>query len=391
MLLGGANRPEVIAALAVYGAVAIPGQLREHFLMIARTEERFGLIAGAAVSVAVLYGTLAIFGSWYWGIYGFLVAVAVQRLFRTAAVWYFVRSGTTFAIHRADLSALIVSGFPMAMAAMAFSLATTADDLMVLALLGQEALGVYSIAILGRAYLWQVGNALGSVWGARIQYLLGRDQDEAALSGLILRQGALISLVLPLSFGPMVIVAETAVFSFLPEFAEGVIPLRILSIAVFLRVIRGLPGNYMIALGKERLALIFGVIAAVTSLAAATLALELGFGLAGAAFAAVAGATVHFAATATYVAARTPHAKVSAAAILASLTLPGIYMVAVISVSDHLSPTTVIPVDGFHVLREFAQRLILYGVAMIPIVVLAYHRWLKNSQDRASTPITRRT
>ena len=120
MLLGGANRPEVIAALAVYGAVAIPGQLREHFLMIARTEERFGLIAGAAVSVAVLYGTLAIFGSWYWGIYGFLVAVAVQRLFRTAAVWYFVRSGTTLAIHRADLSALIVSGFTMAMAAMAF-------------------------------------------------------------------------------------------------------------------------------------------------------------------------------------------------------------------------------------------------------------------------------
>ena len=148
----------------------------------------------------------------------------------------------------------------------------------------------------------------------------------------------------------MVIVAETAVFSFLPEFAEGVIPLRILSIAVFLRVIRGLPGNYMIALGKERLALIFGVIAAVTSLAAATLALELGFGLAGAAFAAVAGATVHFAATATYVATRTPHAKVAAAAILASLTLPGIYMVAVISVSDHLSPTTVISGDGFHVI-----------------------------------------
>ncbi len=382
LLLPDAGGTFMPAVIAVYASVIVAWQFAQYQIARARSFEMFQLISRVTVVVALVYAVVAIVAIYLWGIYGFLTALTVNVLLQLLLLALFQPRTVAIRLRGTELRRLIIMGLPMAAGGVLYTLNITADQLVVVSVLGAESLGVYSVAVLGRIYLWQVAHSFASVWQPRLQVLYGQTHDPAWLAEKIVEPCQVLAFSTPIVFGLAFLTGQLIVGLALPDFVEGVAAFQVLLLAVYLRVMRTLPGVYIDTIKRQNVSLLIGAIATAVSLLAVVLFLEAGLGLQGAAGGATVGALVHYGITAGYLSSKSRRPLFMLLRLFL-LLLPMVYAYGILLALDWWIPWSVDDQLASGILRAL-YRGALYLIAMSPLALLLFRSISRSSFLRST-------
>ena len=224
-------RSEAAVTIAAAGAIVFFQQLSVWATIRLRTRYQFRLLGiwSAVGSVSSITLTLlgAIIGGLPWALAGLVAGSALQ------ATWLARASG----LHRPHFTIELLQRLaPLGPGFLAVGLTAVAlnsiDQLAVATLLGPTALGLYSAAYLGNAFLVRVPNLIGSVIYPRLQRDLGAHGDIRRLHSTVRRTTEATVVAMGPLIAIMFVCLPLLVRLVLPAFVAAIQPMRLLLVGV---------------------------------------------------------------------------------------------------------------------------------------------------------------
>ena len=293
---GGLPAASWALGLVSVGTLAVLARYVTFHVAILRAKQDFAATSRLSILEAVL--TLAVCGpaTWCWGLPGLYGGTLVVLLGSLVFVRRRAAATLRWAWDHAEIRRLIGIGAPILMAGAVASVFRSLDKLMILGYMSDREfqLGCYSLALMVTAQLFGLGNMLSTVSGPRYGEKYGRSGDRRAVAGLAARATELQAAAIALPAALAIVAAPPLLAWLLPDYQTGLAPLVWLVPGVIAMTL-ALPGSqYLIAVGRQRRALVAVSIATAIAALGNHLALRGGFGLIGVAAATAVGYAVYF-------------------------------------------------------------------------------------------------
>ena len=358
------DRPMFVGML-VYAFYVIVWMWSGYYLTLLRTSQEFVLLG----KIQVLIGAFASIGNVAAVLlFGFSGLLAMTLLVIIAQTALFSTRVTHVSFPRIDwreLKGLLSVGVPLLIFGLAVTGIRTVDNILVLRLLGTEALGFYSIALLANAAIFSVSNSLSGVLYPRMLKAYGSNPTVETLSLYVIRPSILIGVVLPFLVGGLFFLIPPTVLWMLPRFSPGIPSLRIVSVSTFFFALFLMSVNFLVALNKQLRVAAFLLVAIAMTTFFGIIFTRLGWGLSGIALAAGIGYLFCFISIDVYVLRYWVGWK-EVAIFLGNLCAPIVYATGLLIVTDQLPMRLAGGViSGFLIgLVKFS----LFGLAYLPMV-----------------------
>jgi len=126
------------------------------------------------------------------------------------------------------------------------------DQVMVISLLGRDALGVYWLVMFSSTLLSLAPAALGGVVGPRLLAQFGRNSSVESIAELTWEPVRLLSLTLPILIGAIWLLAPMLIVFLLPLYEPAIAPIRIYSIGAFFLGLNSGVSTTLLALKKHQ-------------------------------------------------------------------------------------------------------------------------------------------
>lgn len=279
------------AGLAAIGCLSVIQRHVTFQVSVLRARQAFAATSLLNLLEATLTLSVGAAAVWCCGLPGLFVATLVTLV---ASGVYLARLGpcaVRWAWDGREIRRLAVIGAPMLAVAIVSSLGRTLDRWMILAFSAQREydLGCYSLALLITNQLAGVAGVFGIVMQPRYGELLGRSGSNRHVARLAARITEFKAVVMSLAGMAAIFWAPWLLVTLLPDYGEGLLPLMIrVPGAVALAV--ALPaGQYLIAVDRQRAALVVHVVTLGMSALGCFYSLHAGWGLVGVACAMTAG------------------------------------------------------------------------------------------------------
>ncbi len=247
-----------------------------------RSHGRIGVVS-KALSLQAIAGGLAGIGLVFsLGVWGLLAGWIAGQL---AALVYLRREGAAIApmaiVPNAGTKELLQRGFPIFLFMAAGMVLKSVDRIMILKFLSTEALGYYSVGLMGVSMLLYIPDSVSYVLYPRMLATFARTADPDVTAREMLRPIATVAWLMPLVVGVSVFFVRELVALVLPKYLPGVPALSILLFGTLGLALSSIPSFYIMAIQKQvkLLPLAFGAI--VLDIALIGLFLHLGWKLEG--------------------------------------------------------------------------------------------------------------
>lgn len=359
------DEPLFIGTL-VYVVYVVGWSWSAYYITLLRTYQEFVFLS----KVQVVVGTVASIGNivavilfGFWGLLGMTVAV---NLFQVALVTRRVGYISRLQIDWPEFRRLLFVGVPLLIFGLAMTGIKTVDNILVLQLLGTEALGLYSIALLANTAIFSVTNSLSGVLYPRMQKAYGSDPTVRSLSVYVIRPSMIMGILLPFVISALFLGTPAVVYWLLPRFASGILPFKVIAVSTYFFAMFPMSANFLIALNKQLkvVALLFVAIGLVAALG--LLFVRLGWGLMGIALAVAGGYVFCFVSINAYALYHWASWR-EIASFLRDLTIPIAYAAILLIMLDQYSVSVgsgVLPVFGV-----ILAKLIVFSVAYLPLLL----------------------
>ncbi len=283
-------------ALAAAGVMAVVGRYVSFHVTILRTKQAFAATSQLSIIEGLLTLGLCIPAVWYFGLPGLYAATLAVMLCSLAFILRHSGMSLRWAWDMAETRRLIGIGGPILLAGAAASLFRSLDKLMILGYLNDREyqLGCYSLALMVGAQLFGLGNMLSMVMGPRYGELFGRSGDRRAVARLAARASELHAAAMALPAALALIAAVPLLRWLLPAYQAGLAPIDWLAPGAVALVLALPASQYLVAVGRQRRALVVVLIATAVAALGNHLALRTGYGLTGVAAATAVGYAVYF-------------------------------------------------------------------------------------------------
>ena len=296
MASGGTwGNPWSIGLVAV-GVLAVLARYVSFHVTILRTKQAFVTTS----QLSVLEGTLTLLvcglGTWRWGLVGLYGGTLVVLLGSLVFVRRHAGATLRWAWQPAEIRRLIGIGVPILLAGAASSVFRSLDKLMILGYLSDREfqLGCYSLAVMVTTQLFGLGNMLAMVTGPRYAESYGYSGDRRGVARLAARASELQAAAMALPAALAVLAAPPVLRWLLPDYQSGLSPLVWLVPGVVALVLALPASQYLVAVGRQRRALIVVLVATAVAALGNHLALRGGYGLVGVAAATAGGYAVYY-------------------------------------------------------------------------------------------------
>jgi O-antigen/teichoic acid export membrane protein len=275
------ERPFFVGLL-VYAPLLWTQIVATYYLLLFRARQRFIELSGRQAVANLLKAVLTIAGGYTFGLYGVFAALLAASmlqllLFHTGVQETFERS-----FDGALLPPLLVDGMPMLAGAVAFETIRNTDRIVIGAVLGFEALGVYSVTQIVCQGVYYLPNALSTVMYPRFQERYGETQDVGSLQTFVELPLRVLADVLLAATTVMLIALPPAILAFLPAFEGTIAPLRVMLVGTYLLCLAPPAGQLLLTVHKQTPALLIALPATGLALGAAYVGAR--FGLVGVAW-----------------------------------------------------------------------------------------------------------
>ncbi len=189
----------------------------------------------------------------------------------------------------ADGLDLVQTGFPLFVYLASTLVMRQLDRLIILRFLGMEMLGYYSLAVMALAFMLYAPDAVTYVLYPRLQRdFTASGRDPASIRDQVVRVLRASSLLVPALGAAAFLVAGPVVQVVLPKFGPGVSALRALCFGAVGLAFANLASIVLMTTGRQTLLMPGAVLSAVAGAGFDLLAVRLGFGITGVAWATVA-------------------------------------------------------------------------------------------------------
>ncbi len=253
------DRKDLAAALAATSAVALLQQLWLFALADTVSANALGRAAAAGLAPAAASAALAVPLIRALGVTGFALAVAGGFAAGLAVTYGAVRPAVAWFRPRlriAEAMALIRTGFPIEIVAIATSFLRNIDKLLILAFAGTTAAGLYGIGDTLATFVSVVPVAAGFVAAPRAMERFGRAGGEpGGLRDALTQPLDLLSRTMPAIAGSAAVLAEVAIRLALPPSYEEAIPAaKVLALTGLAVPLTRLPMIAIVALERQKIA-----------------------------------------------------------------------------------------------------------------------------------------
>jgi O-antigen/teichoic acid export membrane protein len=227
----------------------------------------------------ILTGLLAIFFVYFWGIQGVILAFGLSGVIINLYLAFKLRSYFAFKIDVRVLWELILKGMPiMANGFLLISMGTI-DRILIAAMLSREMLGFYGVANAGVGILKSIPVSIGQMLFVRFAEMDGQKQSNRDTSAVLDRSTFVLSTLLALTASLAIACLPIVVVYFLPQYASGIAPGRLLIAGVFFLGVSLPATNWCISTGRFRFILLSRIVVMTAQSGAMYLAIRNGGGL----------------------------------------------------------------------------------------------------------------
>lgn len=288
--------PVWVGGLLAVALLAVLGRYVTFHVTILRTRQAFAITSRLSILEGVLTLSVGGLAAWFWGLPGLYLATLVVLL---GSLVFLQRHATTslrWAWDTAEIRRLIGIGAPILLAGAASSLFRSLDKLMILGYLDdcEFQLGCYSLALMVTTQLFGLGNMLSLVSGPRYGEKYGHSGDRHSVAQLAARASELQAVAIALPAALALVAAPPVLHWLLPDYRSGLAPLAWLVPGVIALSLAQPGSQYLIAVGRQRRALVVVLIATAVAAIGNHLVLRAGLGLSGVAMATAAAYFVYF-------------------------------------------------------------------------------------------------
>jgi O-antigen/teichoic acid export membrane protein len=277
--------------LVAVGPLAVLSRYVTFHVTLLRSKQAFNVTSRLSILEAVLTLAACSAATWYWGLPGLYAGTLVVLC---GAMLFVVRNRVVtlrWAWDGTEIRRLIAIGAPILLAGTVSTLFRSLDKLMILGYLSDREfqLGCYSLALMVTVQLYGLGNMLSLVMGPRYGEKFGRTGSRRVVARLAARASELQAAAMALPAAVAIVAAGPILARLLPDYKPGLAPLVWLVPGV-VALTAALPaGQYLIAVGRQRRALVAVSIATAAAALGNHFALSAGYGLVGVAAATAAG------------------------------------------------------------------------------------------------------
>jgi len=364
------ERPLFIGLL-VSSVSILGGQWINCYIVLLRTSKEFVFLSMYQVGSAALGSVLMLGGAVLFGFGGLLTATLMMTIFQ--AIWLAKRTNyiPSFRLDWQETKQLFIFGAPLLLLGLVMTGVKTVDNILVLRLLGFEALGLYTIALMANSLIFSVTNSLSTVLFPRMQEAYGKQRTIESLKVYVMRPSISMGLLLPLLIGGVFFAIPVVVQWLLPRFMAGLMAFKIITLGTYLFASFQMASSFLIALNKQLRLVALLVWALIVSVVAALFLTHRGWGLAGIASATVFGYFVCFVSV-NSIALRHWSGWKPTAVFLWDMILPFAYSSALLILLDRYyvsSSMGLIASCGLALLK-----FLLFLLAYLPLVLLMDHK-----------------
>jgi O-antigen/teichoic acid export membrane protein len=217
-----------------------------------RSHGRIGAVSVTLSIQAILGGLAGLVLLWPFGVWGLLLGWLLGQL---VALAYIRIQGASIAplsfLPNEGTRRLLARGFPIFVFHASGTLLKSIDRIMILKYLSVEALGYYSIGLMGVSMLLYLPESIAYVLYPRLiaRYSETGDADRTARD--IARPLAIVAWIMPLLIGTSVFWVRELVVLFLPQYLPGVRALSTLLFGSLGLALAVVPSIYIMAIGRQ--------------------------------------------------------------------------------------------------------------------------------------------
>ena len=295
-----------------------------------RSHGRIGAVSKALTVQAVASGLLGIGLVFPFGMWGLLAGwLGGQAM----ALLYLRREGAAIAplalVPNEGTRQLLARGFPIFLFMASSMVLKSIDRIMILRFLSVEALGYYSIGLMGVSMLLYIPDSISYVLYPRMlaRFAATGDPDQTARE--MLRPIATIAWLMPLVVGMSVFFVRELVTLLLPKYLPGVPALSILLFGTLGLALSSVPSFYIMAIQKQVKLLPLALGAVVLDIGLIWLFLELDWKLEGVALGVSTGYVVYGVGLLIYAASHLSGSRVERALFVVRSVLPTLWSAAI--------------------------------------------------------------
>ena len=372
MSFWGGYSPLMALGLRGMALVIVLQRLYVYYQTVLRCYNEFGLLSKLRVIFAMLSTVLVILMVIWFGFVGRVAAAILAQLLILIYV-LFLRK--IYIFPRLNLQVawqLAKVGLPIILSVVIIGLLTTIDRLMVITYLGATELGYFGIALLVTSIVFLIPGAANQVLYPRLTHRYGEaGKDIRALKNLVLTPTILLAYLAPALIGLIYLTLPTLIELFLPKYAPGVFPSRIVLLGMFFFSIIGVTNYFLVTIGELKQYVLLGFLALALNITLNFLLLRIGMGIEGIA---LGGTLITYFCYATaiigYALSHYTRRIGDWVKFFAKLFIPFVYMLLLLTGLERFVnfPNSHWP---FQVFFTLGIRLFLFGVGCVPLVYAA--------------------
>ncbi|HEX7010544.1 MAG TPA: hypothetical protein VF184_11210, partial [Phycisphaeraceae bacterium] len=257
------------------------------------SQRQFGWSAVAMIGFAALSTAGGIVGAVWGGLGGFLIGQAAAYVVVVAGCSVL---GPTFPLpawRAADAWRLVRLGWPIAVGHALLIVLWNVDKLALWMLRSPHDLGVYAIQAYFTAAVMLLPATVSAVFSPHLRLRLGATRDPRSAQPFLLQGMELLGLASLPVIGLGALAMHLPIRWLTPDYAQAIVPGRLLMLVSFMSVIASVASGALVALSHQQLLLVIRILSVAVSGGLAVGVLAAGGGLVALAAAVSAGFTVH--------------------------------------------------------------------------------------------------
>ncbi|MEA1951272.1 MAG: oligosaccharide flippase family protein [Planctomycetota bacterium] len=282
--------------MVTVGLLAVLSRYVTFHVTIMRGSQDFAATSRLSVLEGVLTLVVCSASTWLWGLTGLYLGTLVVLLGSLVYVLRHRAVDLRWDWDMAEIRRLIAIGGPILLAGTVASLFRSLDKLMILGYMSDREyqLGCYSVALLVSVQLFGLGNMLSIVMGPRYGEKFGHCGARRPVALMAARATELQAALMALPAALAIVAAAPVLGRLLPKYEPGLAPLVWLVPGALALAISLPAGQYLVAVNRQRRALLVVSIATLIGVVGNHFTLTAGWGLLGVAMATAAAYVFYF-------------------------------------------------------------------------------------------------
>jgi O-antigen/teichoic acid export membrane protein len=270
-----------------------------------RADKKFILLGKTLAYEGLLNLTLMLLLVWRFRLFG-MYFFFIIKIFLIIFFWIMVSKDDkplrfSVVFNWFEWKQLLKIGLPLSVTGLIYTFFMSMDSILIAKELGIVSLGYYSIALSVRQQIFIIPNSFSIVMFPRFQEKYGVTSDKSSLKNYIVTPVIAFSFfIMPVIIGSAYIIIPVLVKHFLPKFAPGILPLKILLGGIFFISLTHMSDQFLITICKQIHNLFLLLITLIIGVTLIFIAVKMNYGITGVAAATAIGYFIKFVVGNTY-------------------------------------------------------------------------------------------